>query len=147
MRFEGRLAYDGTAPYRHSDPNRGQEYGLSVNLHTVAWATRGIQVTTVNNRYLGQEKGVVDRLEVFGTTRSGVTLTWSLADPEGVALDDDSVLPDSFDLSDWPENRLTIHGRAKRYGLSYPFEIRGRVDRITPNGGRGGDRGKDRPHQ
>lgn len=142
-RFEGRLGFDASAPTRPSDPNGGEAYGLSVSFRPTKFSTRGVQATAWNNRYLGPPQGAVDRFEARGTTRTGVEVSWRLFDPAGLALDDDTFLPDSFDLSDWPENVLTVRGWARRAGGFQPFEIKGRVDRAIPGGGRIG-RGKDR---
>jgi hypothetical protein len=142
-RFNGYLVYDANGPYRKPDSNRGKAFGLSVSLGTVAWSTQGLQAVARNNLYLGPEQGTVDRFEIFGRSSSGVALTWVLADPGAVALDDDSVLPESFDLGDWAENSFTIRGRGG--SVASQFQIRGRIDQVTPSQIRGRPRGKNPP--
>ena len=144
-RFNGYLAYDANGPYRLPDPNGGKAYGLSVSLGTVTWSTQGLRAAARNNFYLGPEQGTVDRFEISGRSRSGDALTWLLADPGAVALDDDSMLPESFDLGDWTENSFTITGRRGVSGKSQPFEILGRIDQVTPSQIRGRLRGKNPP--
>ncbi|MCI0659091.1 MAG: hypothetical protein L0170_18715 [Acidobacteria bacterium] len=144
-RFNGYLAYDANGPYRVPDPNGGKAYGLSVSFRTLAWSTQGLKAAARNNLYLGPEQGTVDRLEISGRSQGGTVLRWDLADPGAVALDDGSMLPESFDLGDWAENSFTISGRLGGLGKSQPFEIRGGIDKVSPTQLRGRVRGKNPP--
>jgi len=144
-RFAGYLAYDASAPHQLRDPNAGKVHGLSVSFGTVAWSAQGLQVTVSNDLYLGPEQGRVDRFEISGRG-GGADLLWVLADSSAAALDDNSMLPESFDLGDWGENSFTISARG-RSKHSQPFEIRGRIDQITPSPVRGGVRWKSPPHR
>lgn len=146
-RFDGYLAYDANAPYRIPDPNGGKAYGLSVSFGTVAWSTKGLQAAVINNLYLNPERGTVDRFELSGHSEGRADLMWVLADPGATALDDNSMLPESFDLGDWVENSFTISAQRGRSKYSQSFEIRGRIDQITPSPVRGGVRGKNPPHR
>ncbi len=132
-RFAGYLAYDANAPYRLPDPNGGKAYGLSVSFGTVAWSAQGLQAAADNNLHLGPEQGTVDRFEISGRSWDGADLKWVLADPSAAALDDDSMLPESFDLGDWGENPSP--------------SARGGEGRSIPNHSRSGGGSTKSPHR
>jgi hypothetical protein len=129
--FSAWLNYDAAAPFQTPDPNAGEPYGLTLIINGNRFDASGLEATIENDRYDPLDGSVNDVFSLFAQTAPSVDISWTLVDRTGRALQVGNRLPDSFDLSAWDTNRLTIAGYDECcHRLIY--SLSGSVRRIGP---------------
>jgi hypothetical protein len=138
-RFTGQFRYDAAAPYKTPDPNGGRPYGISININGLKYASTGLDASIVNDRYDWDRESLTDSFRLTASTVPAATITWTLSDPTGQALQGSGRLPKGFDLSEWEGNRFTVVGYYDEFGPAV-YSFSGSVELVTRR-----DRGGFRP--
>jgi hypothetical protein len=83
-------------------------YGISLQSAKLRYLAPSYAASIVNDRLDPGDQSPTDEFRLRGDAPSDVVISWTLTDRSGNAVEVGGRLPESFDLSRWQTNTLTV---------------------------------------
>lgn len=105
--FRGQLNYDAGVPFKPLITGE-TSYGISLQSAKLRYLAPSYAASIVNDRLDPGDQSPTDEFRLRGDAPSDVVISWTLTDRSGNAVEVGGRLPESFDLSRWQTNTLTV---------------------------------------